>query len=49
MIAVESGLQLNERVVTSGTNMIKNGDRYGSCRDTAAAEAEVTEGMECTA
>lgn len=27
MIAVESGLQLNERVVTSGTNMIKNGDQ----------------------
>ncbi len=26
MIAVESGLQLGERVVTSGTNMIKNGD-----------------------
>ena len=25
-IAVESGLQLNERVVTSGTNMIKEGD-----------------------
>ncbi len=27
VIAVESGLQLNERVVTSGTNMIKNGDQ----------------------
>ncbi len=27
MIAVESGLQLGERVVTSGTNMIKNGDQ----------------------
>jgi multidrug efflux system membrane fusion protein len=27
MIAVESGLQLRERVVTSGTNMIKNGDQ----------------------
>ena len=27
MIAVESGLQLGERVITSGTNMIKNGDQ----------------------
>lgn len=27
MIAVESGLQVNERVVTSGTNMIKSGDQ----------------------
>ncbi len=27
MIAVESGLQLDDRVVTSGTNMIKNGDQ----------------------
>jgi multidrug efflux system membrane fusion protein len=27
MIAVESGLQIGERVVTSGTNMIKNGDQ----------------------
>lgn len=26
MIAIESGLQLGERVVTTGTNMIKNGD-----------------------
>jgi multidrug efflux pump subunit AcrA (membrane-fusion protein) len=27
MIAVESGLQLGERVITSGTNVIKNGDQ----------------------
>jgi multidrug efflux system membrane fusion protein len=27
MIAVESGLQVGQRVVTSGTNMIKSGDR----------------------
>ena len=26
MIAVESGLNVGDRVVTSGTNMIKNGD-----------------------
>jgi multidrug efflux pump subunit AcrA (membrane-fusion protein) len=26
MIAVETGLTLGQRVVTSGTNMIKNGD-----------------------
>jgi hypothetical protein len=27
MIAVDSGLQVGERVVTSGTNMIKTGDQ----------------------
>jgi multidrug efflux system membrane fusion protein len=27
MIAVNSGVQLNDRIVTSGTNMIKNGDQ----------------------
>jgi multidrug efflux pump subunit AcrA (membrane-fusion protein) len=27
MIAVESGLQVGQRVITSGTNMIKSGDQ----------------------
>ena len=33
MIAVESGLQLGERVVTSGTNMIKSGDQVRLFRE----------------